>query len=221
MARIADPDVGQRLLDAALRLLVRDGSGSLSTRRIATEAGTSAMAVYTHYGSIGGLIGAVIERGFADLASDMSAVGTTADPVRDLVALLLSSVRFAREQPNIYEILFVTSNLGQYRRTAPAELTAGRDSTLQLVVDCCERARAAGRFRSRSNGVALAYQWWSVSHGYILLELAGYAERESGTRKVLAPLLEAVAVGLGDDPVRTQSSLDAVLVLAGSDSRHD
>ncbi|MBF6451075.1 TetR/AcrR family transcriptional regulator [Nocardia aobensis] len=211
MARSADPTVRSALLESAARLLAQQGPDAVSTRRIAAEAQTSAMAVYTHFGSIGDLVAAVIEAGFKKLATMMESVEQTDDPVRDLIALLLASVEFARREPNLYQVLFVTASLGQYRRTAPAELLAGRAETFQLVIEACERAFDAGRFTPRTESGPLAYQWWSAVHGYVMLEVAGFIDQGPGTKKVLMPLLETLASGLGDSAQRLQASLDSAL----------
>lgn len=211
MARSADPTVRSALLESAARLLTEQGPDAVSTRRIAAEAQTSAMAVYTHFGSIGDLVAAVIEDGFKKLATVMDSVEKTEDPVRDLIALLLASVEFARREPNLYQVLFVTASLGQYRRAAPAELLAGRAETFQLIIDACERAFDAGRFAPRSASTALAYQWWSAVHGYAMLEIAGFIDQGPGTKKVLVPLLQTLASGLGDSPARVRASLHSIL----------
>lgn len=212
MSRTADPQVRSDLLRSAARLIAEQGPDAVSTRKVAAEANTSSMAVYTHFGSIGGLISSVITDGFAALADDLDSVATTEDPVRDLVALLLASVEFARREPNLYEVLFVTASLGKYRRSAPAEMLIGRDGTFRRVEEACRRACAAGRFETDSEISPLAYQWWSAVHGYAMLEVAGFIDSVPGMEKVLLPLLASLAHGLGDRPAETKMSLQCALV---------
>ena len=45
MPRSADPEVGAALVEAAARILAEEGPAALTTRRVATEARTSTMAV--------------------------------------------------------------------------------------------------------------------------------------------------------------------------------
>ncbi|WP_238598152.1 TetR/AcrR family transcriptional regulator [Saccharothrix sp. ALI-22-I] len=46
--RRSDPRARTALIDIAARLLAAEGPQALSTRRIAADAGSSTMAVYTH-----------------------------------------------------------------------------------------------------------------------------------------------------------------------------
>ncbi|WP_338889047.1 TetR/AcrR family transcriptional regulator [Rhodococcus sovatensis] len=211
MSRTSNPGVRTDLLNSAARLIAEHGPDAVSTRRVAAEANTSSMAVYTQFGSIGGLISSVIEEGFSSLAEELQSVDSTDDPVRDLMALLLASISFARREPNLYEVLFVTASLGKYRRSEPAEMLAGRAGTFRRVEEACERACVTGRFDTASDISPLAYQWWSAVHGYAMLEVAGFIDPGPGTEKVLLPLLTTLARGLGDKPIRTEASLCAAL----------
>lgn len=55
--------VRDELLHAGVRLLDDHGPDALQTRKVAAAAGTSTMAVYTHFGGMRGLIAAIAEEG--------------------------------------------------------------------------------------------------------------------------------------------------------------
>ncbi|MGH8570384.1 MAG: helix-turn-helix domain-containing protein, partial [Gammaproteobacteria bacterium] len=57
--RAADERVRLALIEAAARVLARDGPDALTTRRLASEVGTSTMALYTHFGGMDDLRRAV------------------------------------------------------------------------------------------------------------------------------------------------------------------
>jgi len=59
----------EALLDAAERLLVRDGRAGLSTRRVATEAGVNHGLVHYYFGSMEELLAQVLERFTASLVA--------------------------------------------------------------------------------------------------------------------------------------------------------
>jgi AcrR family transcriptional regulator len=59
--------VEQALVDAAERVLVRDGLPGLTVRAVAAEAGVAPMGVYNRFGSKDGLVAAVLVRGFDGL----------------------------------------------------------------------------------------------------------------------------------------------------------
>src|SRR3954449_919923 len=67
--------VEQALVDAAERVLVRDGLGGLTVRAVATEAGVAPMGVYNRFGNKDGLVAAVLARGFEGLRAATAAAG--------------------------------------------------------------------------------------------------------------------------------------------------
>ena len=70
------------LLHAAVGLLDEHGPDALQTRKVASAAGTSTMAVYTHFGGMRGLIAEVAEEGLRQFDAALT-VPQTADPVAD------------------------------------------------------------------------------------------------------------------------------------------
>lgn len=64
MSSASEPSVRDKLLHAAVGLLDEHGPDALQTRKVASAAGTSTMAVYTHFGGMRGLIAAVAEEGY-------------------------------------------------------------------------------------------------------------------------------------------------------------
>src|SRR5919112_597937 len=81
-----DPNVRAKLLDAAARLLAEEGPSALSTRRLATEVGTSTMAVYTYFSGMDELRHALRKEGFDRFGRFLEEVRETDDPVADLAA---------------------------------------------------------------------------------------------------------------------------------------
>ena len=63
-----------RLIEQAARILGEEGPSALSARRLATAAGTSTMAVYTHFGSMAGVVDEVATEGFRRLIDHVDAV---------------------------------------------------------------------------------------------------------------------------------------------------
>ena len=53
------------LIEAGARVLAEEGRPAVTARRLATEAGTSTMAVYTHFGSMEELFVQMCQEGFA------------------------------------------------------------------------------------------------------------------------------------------------------------
>lgn len=199
-------DMRRRLVDAAAHLLAEGGPGSLSTRKVATAAGTSTMSVYTHFGSMEGLVHGVVDEGFAMLERAFLDTSTTDDPLRDVAGQTRALVEFAREYAELYAVMFGTAPLGQFRLPPPSATQRGRRQTLDRVAANLARAVADGRLHDAAPA-DLSFRWWSLVHGYAMLETAGYAVPGPGRRRVLGPALAALFIGLGDDPRRAEASV--------------
>ena len=200
----------RRLVEAAAELVAVSGPSTLTVRKVAAAAGTSTMAVYTHFGSMEPLVVAVVEEGFAMLERSFLEVEPTGDPVRDVAAQTAAYLQFASEQAALYAVMFGTAPLGRFRLPPPATDQRGRRQTLDRVADSLGRAHAAGRVQEERS-TDLSFQWWSIVHGYALLEAAGFVLAEPGRGRVLEPGLVSFFIGHGDDPVRARASVGAGL----------
>lgn len=196
MGRTPDPDVRARLIEAAARLLADEGPAALSTRRLAAEVGASTMAVYTHFGGLPELVRAVVQEGFARLAEHLSAVPTTDEPLADLAALGEAYRANALDNPQLYAVMFGSASLGGYR-LHDEELSEGR-YTFEVLVSATQRVIDAGLFKP-GDAEVIAAQLWAATHGFVMLELAGYfaAEREpDAVDNILHPMSAAIVIAL-------------------------
>ena len=91
----------QALVDAAERVLVRDGLGGVTVRAVAAEAGVAPMGVYNRFGSKDGLVAAVLARGFEGLRAATGAADD-ADPVDRLLTCGRNYRDFALSHPQHY-----------------------------------------------------------------------------------------------------------------------
>jgi AcrR family transcriptional regulator len=195
-----------RMLESAARLLAEQGPNAVSTRRVAAESGVSTMGVYTQFGSMEALVRAVVDEGFTRLAERFASVPTTGDAVADIARYTLAYVEHGRANPALYTVMFGAASMGPFRASTPEDLQAGRRDTFDKVVDGCGRAIAAKRFDA-AEPFLIANQWWSATHGYTMLQLAGYIRAPAGDRKVLAPMLANLFVGFGDTRKRATASV--------------
>ncbi len=187
-------DVRRRLLEAAALLLDEEGPDSLTARRLAKEAHTSTMAVYTHFGGMQALVREIVVEGFrrfADLVTDQP---QTDDPAADLAEMAFAYRENALQNPHLYSVMFGATSLGGYR-LAPEEREVGR-YTFVVLADAVERAMDAGRLRRDDPGV-VAEQLWSAMHGFVMLELAGlHPISKNPPEDVLRPMMNALIAGL-------------------------
>ncbi|WP_118914190.1 TetR/AcrR family transcriptional regulator [Mycobacterium shigaense] len=211
-------DVRDEMLHAAVGLLDEHGPDALQTRKVAGAAGTSTMAVYTHFGGMQGLITAVAAEGYRQF-DDALTVPETADPVADMFAIVGAYRRYAIEHPHMYRLMFGSTSAHGIH--APAGNVLGltvaeierRIPSFAHVVRTVRRAMRAGRITVGSADddaavVATAAQAWALVHGFVMLELGGFYGADGSA---VAPVLEAMnsnlLVALGDSPERVTRSV--------------
>jgi AcrR family transcriptional regulator len=99
-----DEHTAAALIEAAERIIEKDGIAALSIRAVASEVGTTTRAVYSLFGSKEGMIGALGIRAFDWLREGLAALPATDDPQADMVAAGLMFRRFATEHPSLFAI---------------------------------------------------------------------------------------------------------------------
>jgi AcrR family transcriptional regulator len=202
--RPADPGLPAALIETAARLLAEQGPGALSTRRLAAEAGTSTMAVYTYFGGMDDLVRAMVREGFTMLNDRMSAVAETADPASDVAALGLAYRRNALEHRHLYGVMFGGSSLAGFRLT-DQDRQHGR-YTLEILVKAVARCMTAGRF-SPGDAELVAHQMWIAVHGLVTLELGGYLPEPYDADTCFDAQIRSLLIAAGDEiPAATQSA---------------
>ncbi|WP_396892323.1 TetR/AcrR family transcriptional regulator [[Mycobacterium] wendilense] len=204
----AQRDVRTELLHAAVGLLDDHGPDALQTRKVAGAAGTSTMAVYTHFGGMRALIAAVAQEGLRQFDAAL-AVAPTEDPVADLLRCGAAYRRFAIDRPHLYRLTFGSTSAHGIH--APARNVLGlrvaeineQHPSLAHVVRHVHRAMTAGRITAGSPDddaivLTIASQFWTMIHGFVMLELAGYYG-DAAFGPVLGALASNTLLSLGDD----------------------
>lgn len=213
------------LLHAAVGLLNDHGPDALQTRKVASAAGTSTMAVYTHFGGMRELIAAVAEEGLRQFDVALT-VPQTDDPVTDLMAVGAAYRRYAIERPHMYRLMFGSTSAHGINAPAGNVLTLTlaeieqQDSSFAHLVGAVHRSMLAGRITTCSPDddaavVATAAQFWALIHGFVMLELAGfYGADGSAVLPVLAGMTANLLVALGDSPDRVRRSQQALIAVS-------
>jgi AcrR family transcriptional regulator len=169
--------------------LVRDqGPSALSARKLAAATGTSTMAVYTHFGGMPGLVRAMVAEGFERLFARVAEVPVTDDPLADLRGAATAYRAHALADPDLYAVMFGAATLGEYRLHQD-DRALGLDAFAQIV-GFMERGMAVGVLRE-GDPAAVAAQWWTALHGFVMLELSRFIDIvEDAETHVLRPMLD-------------------------------
>ena len=202
--RRLNPDNRTVLINSAARLVAEGGPRGLSARRLAAEAGTSTMAVYTYFGSMSAIVDQIVQDGFARLQSLFDLVKPSDDPVADL-ALLGRVYRYnAVTNRHVFEVMFGGSSLAGFALTEK-DRQYGR-FTLTPVAECSHRCAAAGRFRPEDPALVSHHMWLAV-HGTVILELGGYLVKPYDADHCFDTQLVSLMVGAGDGFDSAQESV--------------
>lgn len=209
--------VRDEMLHAAVGLLNEQGPDALQTRKVAAAAGTSTMALYTHFGGMQSLIAEVAEEGLRQFDAAL-AVPPTADPVADLFVIGAAYRRYAIERPHMYRLMFGSTSAHGINApvhnvvSLPVAEISEHYPSFARVVQPVQRAMLAGRIAAESAAddatvVATAAQFWAAIHGFVMLELAGYyGDDSAAVGPVLAAMTTNLLVALGDSRERVQES---------------
>ena len=167
--KLRTPELKQRLRDAAIEVLTRQGPGGLTTRTVAEAADTSTPAVYELFGDKAGLVREVFFEGFRVLRARLAATPESGDPVADLRELAVAYRVFINEHPQLARVMF-SRPFGDFD-PGPAETQAGA-SVRTLVVGRVQRCIGAGEMDGDATDIA---------HGLVAL-IQGLAEAEISRR---------------------------------------
>src|SRR5918999_5142015 len=99
----------KRLLDAGIEIVSEQGDVAHATIRAVTKrAGVSPTAFYLHFPTRDAFLAALKQRGFAEFrtAVEEAAAEGGHDPAARLHASALGYMRFARERPSVYAMIF-------------------------------------------------------------------------------------------------------------------
>ena len=112
--------VRQRVIEAAIGLLTREGRDAVTTRRVAVAAGLQPPAIYRLFGDKEGLLDAVAEHGFAAFLAAKHVDQDPRDPIEDLRAGWDLAVEFGLANPALYALMY-----SEPARAASAALQGG------------------------------------------------------------------------------------------------
>lgn len=97
----------ERILDAARRIVMREGFAALSMRKIADAIEYSPATLYLHFASRDEIAQALCAEGYAQLLETFVPLAQIADPAERLKALGRAYVAFGVAHPETYRLIFM------------------------------------------------------------------------------------------------------------------
>jgi AcrR family transcriptional regulator len=176
--------IHDRIIEAALRVLEREGAAALTVRRIAADVEYTPPVVYQHFANKDALVLRLVEHGHGLLLAELRRVVEEPDIDRRILRAASAYVRFAGEHPHLYEAMNGT------------------------VVDADERRRAA---EPAIDVLKELLATWSDAHGVELADHDEACEIVWGTLYGMASLGRLGTVGTERAQRLAEQALGAIL----------
>jgi AcrR family transcriptional regulator len=157
-------DLRNALIDEALAVLASEGAGALTLRELARRLGVTHTASYAHFNDKRALLHAVADAGFERLAHLLEQCEAEPDPRAAIAAMGRVYVRFARENANLYRLMFADPELAD---DPECELSPEGAAAFAALLRVLERIGPPPRVDVRDLAAAI----WAMVHGISMLEI--------------------------------------------------
>jgi AcrR family transcriptional regulator len=160
------------LLEAAERVLEREGLSGLTLRAVAREAGVSHAAPTHHFGDLAGLVSELAAIGFQQFNAAMAAAGAAdGSPLEKAMARAKAYVGYAQGHPGMYGLMFRTERLDMSRPSLKEAANASF-AGLAGAIGASRQEQISEQALSLDQAAAIARAWCLV-HGFTMLLLDG------------------------------------------------
>jgi AcrR family transcriptional regulator len=128
------------------------------------------MALYRHFANRDGLLNALADVGFEELAARAGGTAMPADVEQQLMKILDVFLDFALEKPRLFELMFLERREGA--RQFPEDFREGRSPTAKFFAAALERGMKEDSFR-RDNVWEITFETGALLQGLVMLYLGG------------------------------------------------
>ena len=158
------------LLEAAERVLERDGLAGLTLRAVAREAGVSHAAPTHHFDDLTGLVSELAAIGFRQFNAAMAAAGSIGGSgLEKAMARAKAYVAYAQAHPGMYGLMFRTERVDMTRPSLH-EAASASFAGLAGAIGASRHDQIHEEALSLEQAAAIA-RAWSLVHGFTMLLL--------------------------------------------------
>lgn len=151
------------ILKVSRTLLVKDGFGKMSMRKIAKRAGVSATSIYLHFQNKDELLLALIQASIAELAGALEEnLSDSDDSVTKLEKMAHAFVDFALNNPQEYEIIYMVRP--EEMPKFPKEKFQQIRKIYEMLADIIAEGNQSGSLTA-DDPMMSAYMLWAQLHG--------------------------------------------------------
>jgi AcrR family transcriptional regulator len=158
------------LLEAAERVLERDGLAGLTLRAVAREAGVSHAAPTHHFGDLTGLVSELAAVGYRQFNAAMTAAAAAGTPPTEQpMARARAYVAFAQAHPGMYGLMFRAERLDM-KRPSLHEAASASFASFAGAIGASRHEQISEQALSLDQAAAIV-RAWSLVHGFTMLLL--------------------------------------------------
>lgn len=177
-------DLRRHVMDEAIAMMRAEGMDALSLRKLAERVGVSPAALYHHFSDKQALLCAIGEEGIT-LFSDLLREGMEGDMGLEarFQRFVTLYIRFALENPEIYELLFGRVTWKGEGEASEAFRVKARAS-FRGYAEVVTSLQAQGLFSPTLNSLRLSQIIWGTLHGLCRMYNDGLAFRPDDVEEI-------------------------------------
>lgn len=156
----------QKIIQAANRLLEKQGIDAVTMRGVAEMVGVTPMALYRHYADRAVLLNVVADEGFLKLTALLKNKRITGTLENRLIKMAEIYLDLSLENPQLFELMFLTKREGA--RVYPRDFTARSSPTATLIADALAEAMKNGELK-KDDHWEICFELGALTHGLIML----------------------------------------------------
>jgi AcrR family transcriptional regulator len=167
-------DLKTKILAASQKILLHEGFGALTMRRLADEIEYSPGTLYLHFKDREAIVCELGRIGLKILADYMRPASAIAEPVPRLLALGEAYVRFSCDHPGTYRLIFMEDGEmtdAMFRPQSGESAPGASDEALTLLIEAAQLCLDQAGPGPAIDPVRKAESIWSALHGVAALNL--------------------------------------------------
>jgi AcrR family transcriptional regulator len=165
-----------KILNAAKELFVKKGFSETSIRNIAEKIEYSPTTIYLYYKDKNAIFHDIHDEGFGLLGDYMKVLYNVSDPIERLKAMGRVYVKFALDNRELYELMFMIEDPEVIWFNSPDEKWEKGQNAYVILLDTVMECKNQGLFRDYSTD-NLTYIFWSAVHGMASLYIKGRSDK--------------------------------------------
>jgi AcrR family transcriptional regulator len=161
-------DLREDCIAEGMAIVATEGLEKLSLREVARRLGVSHQAPYKHFASRDHILAEMVSRSFDAFAGFLDAHPKSNDPDQDMANMAEDYLRYAREHPLEYRLMFGTPLPDG--KAFPEMMAKAKHAFSLLVAGLKRKARLAGEERADEAVLLDALVIWASLHGLASLK---------------------------------------------------